>query len=185
MPRKRATQVETVGLTAYIKEVQFAVLHESDRAAGVLGRAYADAMVERLLRRYIAPGSSAERLLGTQGAIGTFAARTELVFGLGLISNASYGDLNLIRRIGNHFAHHVDAASFDTSPVREWCESFWASKDPSHRFKPVGTPGRARDQFNTALVLAAIELERVEHAVETVAQRSQPRTESSVGAPVA
>jgi hypothetical protein len=152
-------------LTDYIKTIQMAILKESDRAAGVLGRAYADALVERVLHGYFVKGDTTDKLLGQAGALGSFSARIDLAYSLGLIPELTYRDLHIVREIGNYFAHHVEANSFDESPVVDWCGNFWASKNRPKSFAPDREPGRGRDRYNTTMVLIALELEYTEHSL--------------------
>ena len=127
-------------------------------------------MVERLLLRHLAPGKARDRLFDRAGALANFSARIDLAYTLGLFSAATYGDLHVIRDIGNYFAHHVEAASFDESPVRDWCDNFWMSRQRTESFKAPGESGRARDQFNSSLVMTALDLERVQTMVQPAPQ---------------
>jgi hypothetical protein len=132
-------------------------LTESDRAAGVLGRAYADAMLEKLLHEYLVRGDATKELLRQSGPAGSFSARIQLASAVGLISDPTRDDLDVVREIGNHFAHSV-TASFDKSPVSDFCQNFWASREAKKKGRPDESP---RGQFNTGLVYIAMELEYI------------------------
>jgi DNA-binding MltR family transcriptional regulator len=80
---------------------------ESDRACAVLAGALLDSVLERLLWRAMVPDSSQE-LFRAQGPLGSFAAKLDLAFALGLISREDHTELTLVRRIRNDFAHHLD-----------------------------------------------------------------------------
>jgi DNA-binding MltR family transcriptional regulator len=86
-------------------------------------------MVARLLHRYFVSVQAAEKLLGQAGALGTFASRIDLAFALGLVPEPTYKDLHTVREIGNYFAHHIEASTFDKSPVKDWCDAFWVGKN--------------------------------------------------------
>ena len=66
----------------------------------------------------------------------------------------------VIREIGNYFAHHLEATTFDKSPVVDRCEGFWAARvKPVGQFGPKGRPGRARDLYNISIGTVAHELD--------------------------
>ena len=53
-----------------------------------------------------------DRLLDFQGPLGTFSSRINLVYGLGLIREDQFEDLDTIRRIRNGFAHSHQPIGF-------------------------------------------------------------------------
>src|SRR5262249_25604196 len=60
------------------------------------------------------------------GPLGSFGARTKLVYALGLIGATARRDLDLVRRIRNEFAHLSDAHRFSDPSVRDRCREFHA-----------------------------------------------------------
>ena len=104
--------------------------HESpDRVIAVIGAAYLDAMLERLLRSvFISDDEAAGRLLRPDAPLGSNGARFQLAYCLALITRDQRDDFRLIARIRNAFAHDFKAASFNTEPVRGYCSSL---KQPS------------------------------------------------------
>jgi hypothetical protein len=97
---------------------------ESDRAVAVLAPAYADALLEDLLRAFLVAGKSADTLLAVDGALGTFSSRIEVAHALGLIRDATHHDLELLRRIRNDFAHRVDLHSLEEEPAQNRTREF-------------------------------------------------------------
>ena len=92
---------------------------ESDRACAVLAGALLDSLLEQLLRKAMVLGSSQE-LFGSQGPLGSFAAKIDLALALGLISHEDHRELTLVRRIRNDFAHHLDhALNFTTAHIAD------------------------------------------------------------------
>jgi DNA-binding MltR family transcriptional regulator len=92
---------------------------ESDRAAAVLGAAYLDGFLEDALRSSFAQGKPTDELFAGQGPLMSLGNKTKVAFALGLLSSESLvRDVDLIRKIRNHFAHHIWDAAFDESPVR-------------------------------------------------------------------
>lgn len=94
---------------------------ESDRAAAVLAGAYLDAFLEQLLRGLLVSGPWTDQLFEQVGGLGSFSGKIAMVCSLGIAEESVCRDLDLVRKIRNHFAHHVFEATFDTSPVRDWC----------------------------------------------------------------
>lgn len=81
--------------------------NESDRACAVLGGAVLDSLLENLLRAAMLPKIRKEIFEG-QAALSTFSARIDIAYYFGLISEEEAGDLHLVRRIRNDFAHVLD-----------------------------------------------------------------------------
>lgn len=88
---------------------------ESDRASVILGAAKLDLVMYQILREYLisAPGSSDE-LLDGDGPLGTFSAKINLLYRLGLIDAQFTRALHMIRRIRNAFAHEVKGCSLES-----------------------------------------------------------------------
>lgn len=96
---------------------------ETDRAAAVLAGAYLDALVEDELRRVLVSSKAVDELLEPSGALGAYGARISLAFVLGLISEVWLGDLRIIGRIRNRFAHRQQRMSFSEPPILDMCRS--------------------------------------------------------------
>lgn len=104
--------------------------HDSpDRVIAVIGGAYLDSMLDRLLRAALldAP-SEVEKLLRPDGPIGSNGARYQLAYCLGLIGANQRDDLKMVAKIRNAFAHNFRALAFDEPPIRDYCASL---KEPS------------------------------------------------------
>jgi hypothetical protein len=123
---------------------------ESDRAVAVLGPAYADAILEDLLRAFLIEGKSADALLAVEGALGTFSSRINLAHALGLIRDSTHHDLELLRRIRNDFAHKVDLHSLEEEPSQNRTREFAAFK----RWDPPPNEPTSRGRFLFGLFCA-------------------------------
>ena len=79
---------------------------ESDRASIVLGAARLDLALEGLLRRALLPPASGsdDSLLDVERPLGTFSARIEACYRLGLIDRPFRDALDLVRRMRNDCA---------------------------------------------------------------------------------
>jgi hypothetical protein len=88
-----------------------------------VGATLLDNVLERILINFVVDvEKEAKRLIGIDGAMGTFSSRVTATYCLGLISRTVRDDLRIVGKIRNRFAHQLDA-SFDHEPVREWCLS--------------------------------------------------------------
>ena len=146
---------------------------ESDRAAAVLSAAYLDELLKQLLlASFVDNSRTVTDLLGPNAALGSFGGRVNLAYALGLITKAEAGDLNLLRRIRNDFAHHLHGLSFNTRRIADRCANFQCNEE---RFAAIPGlraeyPSEARKLFDLAAALLSFYLtRRVHHAA-----RAQP-----------
>lgn len=88
----------------------------SDRACVIVGAALLEDVLRALLAEYFTHKADSNKLFDHSGALGTFSAKIELSFHLGLISDYEYKLLNKIRDIRNRFAHRTCMSSFQDDP---------------------------------------------------------------------
>lgn len=121
MPKRELPKIE--GLTKDIQQL-FGVLNsESDLAAVLVASGYLDACLGALLESFLRESSISSKLLDARsGALGSFAARADTCYCLGLIPKAVYQDLVVVAEIRNEFAHHHLALNFKTETVIAGCE---------------------------------------------------------------
>lgn len=113
-------EAETQKQLADLKQFAEDLRGESDRAAAVLGGAKLDLMLKEIIRKFLIPIDGArEELLENDGPLGTFSARTKMVYRLGLLQRDFVRALDLVRKIRNDFAHEVSGVQFDASPHRD------------------------------------------------------------------
>jgi hypothetical protein len=96
---------------------------ESDRAAAVLGGSFVDVMLEDVLKASMVDDPKVAELFKGYSPLATSSAKTNIAHAIGLLPQNMRGDLDKIRRIRNHFAHHPDATSFDVAPARDICST--------------------------------------------------------------
>jgi len=90
----------------FLKELR----SESPRGQVLIAAAYLHEMLKRILLGYMREVSEAGELVsGHHAPLGTFDARTEACFALGLIDDTERNELRLIRRIRNDLAHDPKA----------------------------------------------------------------------------
>lgn len=94
---------------------------ETDRAAAILAGSYLEVLLESLLKSTFVNDPVVEELFKGSGPLATFSSRISFSYALGLIDGEVYRDLNIIRRIRNHFAHNIQNASFEDASIRDRC----------------------------------------------------------------
>lgn len=89
--------------------------NESDRAAVILGAAKLDIQLYQLLVKHLrTPASSNDELFDGDAPLGSFSAKINMAYRLGLIDEEFTRALHLIRRIRNSFAHEVSGTSLES-----------------------------------------------------------------------
>lgn len=114
---KRSEQSFWARWSAYAEkwpeDVKFALdlTDESDRGAVLIASAFAEELLERLLRA--ACGARADDLLGGHMApLGTFSAKILATYSLGMLPAYLHSSLEQLRKLRNHCAHHLDGITF-------------------------------------------------------------------------
>lgn len=94
---------------------------ESPRGKVLISTGYLEQMLKDILVSFLMEDKVVDDLFeGGNAPLGTFSARAKLSYTLGLISEAEFHDIDLIRRIRNDFAHDMKA-SFDNDGVKNRC----------------------------------------------------------------
>ena len=100
--------------------------NETDRSSAILGAAFLDELLAKLIARFILEDDQTanDLLRGAFAPGGTFSSRILIVFSLGLISSDERHDLQLINRIRNKFAHELSGISFEQDSIKAQCNQF-------------------------------------------------------------
>lgn len=94
-----------------------------DTSVIVVGVSYIDACLASLLSKRLLESKVTDKLLDPRsGAVGSFSARSDLVYALGLIDKSLYQDLLVLGELRNEAAHHHFALSFSSEQVVQNCE---------------------------------------------------------------
>lgn len=104
---------------SYLSEYE----QSDDRSCALIIASYLDQCLEILLRQSFVDARLADDLLVDNGPLGTFAAKIKLARSLNLISGRLYHDIQLVRKLRNHFAHNFESAQFNQDPALSWCRS--------------------------------------------------------------
>ena len=83
--------------------------HESDRSSAIVSSALTEDINARAICNRLIPVSNThyDNLFGDKGPLGTFSAKIEMGYSLGLYGPIAKGDLHKIRKIRNEFAHEL------------------------------------------------------------------------------
>lgn len=124
-----AVDEKTVMLLRHLAR-QDTFMRDSDRSTVIVGAAWLDELLHSILKAKLLPPVSGKGLLEGDGALGTFSARIELAYRLGLIDAQFARSLDLVRKTRNLFAHEFEAGSLNNEPhasrVRELVKPFAA-----------------------------------------------------------
>ena len=102
----------------------------SDLVVALVATSYLDAALAQLLEHHFIDPASSNLLLGIDGPLESFGARSRAARVLGLISAPVFGDLQKAGKIRNRFAHHHTALDFSDQQVKDWCDAFSLNHDP-------------------------------------------------------
>lgn len=97
---------------------------EPDFSVVVVSCAYLDACLGSILEKHPIQSEVSTKLLDARsGALGSFSARSDVCYALGLISKRIYQDLLVLAGLRNQFAHHHLMLDFDAAGISEMCTS--------------------------------------------------------------
>lgn len=94
---------------------------ESDRGAAILAGSFAEHALAQYLKFRIRDKKLADKLFDGMGPLSSFSQCISIAFAFDLITAAQYKDLEKIRKIRNHFAHHPLDTTFKTDEVKKLC----------------------------------------------------------------
>ncbi|WP_439893221.1 hypothetical protein ACS7SF_25360 (plasmid) [Ralstonia sp. 25C] len=91
---------------------------ESDRGCGLMGASYVDNRLEELLKKRLRLNSDLKaRMFDYSGPLGSFSARINMAYAIGLLPGNLRTELHVIRDIRNVFAHSAAHLTFDTPEI--------------------------------------------------------------------
>jgi DNA-binding MltR family transcriptional regulator len=133
--------------------------NETDRGAALVGAAVIDHRLIDTLRAFMVSNKAAGRLLdGGKAPLGTFSARIDATYALGLINTHEEHELHLIRKIRNEFAHRKHGTTFADPKISSLCDRLKSDlAAPRESYEP-------RHLFINAVILTSLALTyRAEH----------------------
>ncbi len=144
--KKKPPEVDQ--LSAEIQQVFDALNEQPDLACVIAGAAFLDAGLESILRAHFRSHRIGNNLLRPDGPLGSFAARADLAYCLGLASKDHYEDLRRIAEIRNAFAHNHLQLTFGDARVQEMCSNL-------REWRTIGWNDAAEDSGPTVRRIAA------------------------------
>jgi len=93
----------------------------AERSYAIIAGVSLEEALGKLLINFLVDQKQSRDLL--DGALGSFVARINYAYCLGLISPDEFADLHLMRKIRNHFAHGQEGCSFDDEEVKNLCDN--------------------------------------------------------------
>lgn len=114
--------VQTELLSADTQEFFDVLNHESDMSIVIVSVSYVDACLGALLQSFLLHSSVTEKLLDPRsGVLGSFSAKSDVAYSMGLIPKSIYQDLQQLGEIRNQFAHHHLSLTFSDSAIDAFC----------------------------------------------------------------
>jgi len=97
------------------------IARESDRGAILVSASILEESLKGLIIARLLPSDDSDDRLfsGAIAALSTFAARTEMAYRLGIITEDTKRMLNVFRKLRNQFAHDYTVESFGDQSVRD------------------------------------------------------------------
>lgn len=127
---------------------------ESDRGAPLVAAAMLDERLREILAAFMTKSRATEALLtGFNAPLGTFSARANAAYSLGLIQEDEFKEITAIRKIRNEFSHDWQPLPFETGPVAALCAQL-----PWRGPKEHESGASQRDRFNAAVAMLLVDL---------------------------
>lgn len=146
-----ATSLDSSSLDADVAGVwsdhfDLSIRTESTRAKVILAACYLDELLHQLIALVLKPSEKREDPLldGPQAPLGTYSAKIELSYRLGVIPDGERKSLHLVRKIRNEFAHNLDRCDFSNPKICAWNAEL-------HKLNDHATPER-RANFSAVAV---------------------------------
>lgn len=95
---------------------------EANLPCVLISGSFLDYALAAILKKFLIDGSTAAKLISTEGAIGNFQAKVDLCYALGLIPKNIMQSLSTVGQIRNLFAHQY-SKDFDDAEVMKLCNA--------------------------------------------------------------
>jgi mannitol operon repressor len=135
------------------------VFGQTDRASAIVAAALLEEVLERLLLAFILEHDTAKRdLVDGMAPLSTLSAKINASFHLGLISEAQFEDLKIIKDVRNDFAHSFEPITFETPRIKDRCMRLRTLSDtePPKELMDGLTTIKMFYQVNTSLLASTL-----------------------------
>lgn len=110
-------------LSRNLEQIHDRMKVETDRGCALWAAAMLDEKLEELLRSVLLDDKKRlKEFMTGVGPIASLAARTMLLYLIGIISKDNFDRYRAIRKIRNEFAHCADELSFDSPGIAKYCD---------------------------------------------------------------
>lgn len=122
-----------------------------DRSVALIYAAQIERSLEKIITHMLATKDELKELFGDSGPLGTFSAKTQIAYAMGIFGKRTKKELDRIRSVRNVFAHAVRPLSFETEQIKSTCENL-------NRNFPGSNPKSPRDKYiqSTTYLSAAL-----------------------------
>lgn len=104
-----------------LKKFSEVVYPESARAAVIVGASQMDVELEKLIQKALRPSDEKDdELFENDRGLGTFSAKINMAYRLGLIDKDFKRALHVFRKIRNGFSHQVHGCDLHQQPYSNW-----------------------------------------------------------------
>lgn len=101
-----------------LNRIMRVIRKQDDRAMVLSLAAFAEDTLGRLLLAYLVQCKQAKELVGGFNApLGTFSARIKAAYAMGLLLHEQHDDLDVARKIRNHFAHDWEGVTLERNDI--------------------------------------------------------------------
>jgi hypothetical protein len=163
------------------REAHREIEESHDRAAAVVAAAFVeDRLATALKARLHQDETITDNMFRSSGPLGTFKAKIDLAYLVGLCSKQAHSDLEIIRRIRNEFAHELTTKTFENQRVKDLTTNFELIKTrrmtlrspddatdtaPISVFPRIDEPITARDSYimTCQMLIWVLDVLAVEH----------------------
>jgi DNA-binding MltR family transcriptional regulator len=146
----------TVTLAQATQKLYDVLNDESDLACVLIGASYLDASLAALLKSYFIAGSNTvESLFQPGGTLSDFSNKAKLSYGLGLIPEKTFKNLQKISEIRNRFAHNHFMLDFSDDEVVKAVNELQPPTFEGDNSPFMDTMRYPRNRFNIIVILIA------------------------------
>lgn len=98
---------------------------KSDRATAIVAAAIVEERLTAAIKSKLHRDKTiVNHIFRTSGPLGSFSAKIDLGFLIGLYSKEAHSDFEIIKDVRNEFAHRVHAISFSSPRIYDLCKNF-------------------------------------------------------------
>jgi hypothetical protein len=92
----------------------------TDRAAAIVSAAFLDDRLAAALKARLHHNKNiTDKMFDPSGPLGSFSAKIDLAFLIGMFTKDSIDDLHIIRNVRNEFAHKLKTKTFNSQRIRD------------------------------------------------------------------